>query len=128
MGSRSDRVSLPRWGRRVTALKREVCSMMEMPATDDVAERLRVVIADDDPLARRVVRDVLQSEPGMVVAAEACDGVEAVELSLHYRPEIVLVEAALGRMDGIEVARRISERAPPGRRGVLPVHQKIAPG
>jgi two-component system, NarL family, response regulator LiaR len=74
--------------------------------------RIHVVIGDSDPLARRVIRDALQDGPGFVIPAEASSGSEAVELSLHYRPEVLMMEASLPGMDGLAATRRIRETAP----------------
>ena len=77
-----------------------------------VLERLRLIIADPDPLARRAIRDSLRAEDGFVVSAEAKDGLEAVELAVHYRPDLVLMEVALPAGDGISACREITSRAP----------------
>jgi DNA-binding NarL/FixJ family response regulator len=77
--------------------------------------RLRVVIADPDPLARRAVRDALQAREDFVVAAEASDGVEARELCRHYRPDLLITEAMLPRIDGISLTRRLSTEVPETR-------------
>jgi DNA-binding NarL/FixJ family response regulator len=77
------------------------------------AERIRLIIADADPLARRVIRDSLARESGgVVVVAEARDGIEAIELTTHYKPELVLMEVRLPRVDGIEACRRIAQATP----------------
>jgi two-component system, NarL family, response regulator LiaR len=81
-------------------------------------EPLRVIIADDDALARRTVRDVLQDD-GVVVIAEAADGREAVELSLHYKPDIVLMDLVMPGLDGLAATRRIVRAAPAVRVVVL---------
>lgn len=72
---------------------------------------MRLIVADPDPLARRAIRDALDSSDGIVVVAEARDGVELVELALHYRPELILTEIGLPSIDGIEACRRILAKA-----------------
>lgn len=74
-------------------------------------DTIHVVIADSDPLARRVIRDVLQGS-GLVIPAEASSGPEAVELTLHFRPDVLLMETTLPRLDGLTATRRIREEAP----------------
>lgn len=73
---------------------------------DVVTEPLRTIVADDDPLVRRLIRDTLQ-RADVTVIAEACNGREAVELALFYRPDVVMMDYMMPEMDGIEATRRI---------------------
>jgi NarL family two-component system response regulator LiaR len=74
-------------------------------------DRPRAIIADDDPLARRMIKDALQ-RADVVVIAEAQNGREAVELALHYRPDVVLMDVVMPEMDGIAATRRIIKEQP----------------
>jgi two-component system, NarL family, response regulator LiaR len=72
---------------------------------------LRAIIADDDALARRMIKDALQ-DAGIVVIAEAHNGRQAVELVLHYRPDVVLMDVVMPELDGIAATRRIVKEIP----------------
>ncbi len=79
------------------------------PCEDD--EPLRVVVVDDDPLARRMLRDVLQ-DAGITVIAEAGGGREAIELSVYYKPDVVVMDLVMPGVDGVAATRQIVEKAP----------------
>src|SRR6476469_217551 len=70
---------------------------------------LRTIVADDDPLVRRLIRDTLQ-RADVTVIAEASTGREAVELALFYRPDVVVMDYMMPEMDGSEATRRIYEQ------------------
>ncbi len=72
---------------------------------------LRAIVADDDPFARRMIKQALQAA-GMVVIAEAHNGRQAVELVLHYRPDVVLMDVVMPELDGIAATRRIVKDNP----------------
>jgi NarL family two-component system response regulator LiaR len=74
-------------------------------------ELLRVIIADDDPFARRVIKGALQAA-GLIVVAEAKDGNEAVELAVYYRPDVVVMDVVMPGVDGILATRRILKQVP----------------
>ena len=74
-------------------------------------ESLRILVADDDPLARRVIKAALR-DAGMIVVAEARDGREAVELGVYYRPDVIVTDVVMPRLDGILATRRILKEVP----------------
>jgi DNA-binding NarL/FixJ family response regulator len=82
-----------------------------MSGVMDDPQPLRTIVADDDPLVRRLIRDTLQLD-GVTVIAEASNGREALELALFYRPDVVVMDYMMPEMDGIEATRRIYEQAP----------------
>jgi two-component system, NarL family, response regulator LiaR len=88
-----------------------------MSTVMDDAQPLKTIVADDDPLVRRLIRDTLQMS-GVTVIAEASNGREAVELALFYRPDVVVMDYMMPELDGVEATRRIFE-ADPGIRVVL---------
>ncbi|MCO1656527.1 response regulator [Pseudonocardia humida] len=72
-----------------------------------MAERVRVLLADDDPALRATLRLLLEATPGMAVVGEAGDGREAVELVAALAPDVVLMDVRMPRLDGVEATRRI---------------------
>jgi DNA-binding NarL/FixJ family response regulator len=68
---------------------------------------LRLLIVDDHPVVRTGLRGMFESEPGFVVAGEAADGAEAVTLVMTLRPDVVLMDLQMPRVDGVEAIRRI---------------------
>jgi DNA-binding NarL/FixJ family response regulator len=73
---------------------------------------VRILIADDDPLIRDVLRDVLDDEPDMEVVAVAADAREAVELVERHAPMVVVLDVRMPFGGGPHAATEILQRAP----------------
>jgi len=84
-------------------------------AANNSTDRPRVLVADPDRLARRALTDSLRTDGGFAVIGQASDGVEAVELACHYRPDIVLVATSLTGLDAVTACERIVSRTPETR-------------
>ncbi len=68
---------------------------------------IRLLIADDQELVRTGFRLFLDGQPDLEVVGEAADGHEAVELCRTLRPDVVLMDIRMPRLDGVEATRRI---------------------
>jgi len=73
---------------------------------------MRIAIVNDMALAREVLRRVVQSVPGGEVAWVAADGEEAVRLAAEDRPDVILMDLVMPRVDGAEATRRIMRQSP----------------
>jgi DNA-binding NarL/FixJ family response regulator len=65
---------------------------------------IRIVIADDHPIFRDGLRRLLETEQGMKVVGEACDGREAVKLATEIKPDILLLDLAMPKHTGLDMS------------------------
>ena len=73
---------------------------------------LRVVIVDDEPLARAVVREYLRAHPGVDVVAECGNGFEAVKAVAELRPDLVFLDVQMPKLSGFEVVELLGRDVP----------------
>jgi two-component system response regulator AlgR len=73
---------------------------------------VRVLIADDEPLARERLRDLLAALPGIELVGEAGDGREALHACAEHNPDLVLLDIAMPGIDGLETARHLAAFEP----------------
>lgn len=73
---------------------------------------IRILIADDHTIVRQGLARLLEDQPDLEVVGEATHGQEAVEKALRLKPDVVVMDIAMPRMNGIEASMRIRKRLP----------------
>lgn len=86
------------------------------------SKKTRIMLADDHPLLRQSLRDVLEKQPDFEVIAEASDGEEAVKLATKLVPDVVIMDISMPKLNGLEATRQIKENCSTIAILVLTVH------
>lgn len=88
-----------------------------------VRARLRVVLADDQPMILRMIRLILGEHAHLEVVGEAGNGLEAVSMVAILKPDVVVLNVVMPKMSGFEAARQIHAQSPSVSIVILSTHK-----
>ena len=74
-----------------------------------MSEKIRILIADDHAIVREGLRALLATEPDLELVAEATDGIQAVTKARAFKPDVILLDLMMPRMDGVEAITEIKK-------------------
>jgi two-component system NarL family response regulator len=81
----------------------------------DASAKIRVILADDHPVVRDGLAAILNQQADMVVVAEAADGEEAIALYDAHKPDVMVLDLRMPRLDGVAVVQAVLEKHPKAR-------------
>lgn len=91
----------------------------------DTVEKTRLIVVDDEPLFRELLRSTLSAEPGLDVVGVASDGESAVLLARKEKPDVVIMDIEMpGKLDGIEASLQIKRERPETGVVILSAHSE----
>jgi CheY-like chemotaxis protein len=71
-----------------------------------------VLVADDNPMIRKMLCRMFEGEPDYAICAEATNGQEAIDLALKHRPDLIILDLSMPVLSGLDAARQLKEIMP----------------
>jgi DNA-binding NarL/FixJ family response regulator len=87
---------------------------------------VRIVLADDHPVVRLGIRNLLEAEPGFEIAGEVADALQVIPQVEALQPDILVLDLIMPGLNGLEITRRLARSAPQTRIIVLSMHANEA--
>lgn len=85
--------------------------------------QLRILVVDDHPAVRHMIRGFVEQNPECEVCGEASDGAEAVVRTTDLHPDVIIMDLDMPRLNGLEATRRIHKFSPATRVLILTLHE-----
>lgn len=87
-----------------------------------MSEKIRILIADDHTIVRQGLSRLLEEQTDLKVVGEATDGQKTVEQAMALKPDVIIMDIAMPRMNGIEAAKRIRKLLPKAKILILSMY------